>query len=79
MWAKQNPHSFEEVAQHPPQVIKWAGVTREMIIGPYFIDMSVTGQSYLELLSHWLVPELYNVRLLNSNFGTSWGTSLLCY
>jgi hypothetical protein len=78
MWAKQNPHSFE-AAQHPPHVIMWAGVTREMIIGPYFIDMSVTGQSYLELLSHWLVPELDNVRLLSSNFGTSWGTSLLCY
>jgi hypothetical protein len=27
IWAKQNPHFFEEVAQHPPHVMMWAGVT----------------------------------------------------
>jgi hypothetical protein len=44
----------------------WAGVTSELIIGPYFFDVSVTNESYLELLSHWLIPELDNVGLLNS-------------
>jgi hypothetical protein len=46
--------------------MKWAEVTSELITGPYFFDLSVTAESYLELLSHWLIPELDNVSLLNS-------------
>jgi hypothetical protein len=52
IWAKKNPHVFEDVAQHPPHVTMWAGVTSDLIIGPYFFDVSVTGGSYLELVSH---------------------------
>jgi hypothetical protein len=66
IWSKQNPHFFEEVAQHPPHVMMWAGVTNELIIGPYFFDVPVTGESYLGLMSHWLIPELDKVGLLNS-------------
>jgi hypothetical protein len=39
----------------------WAGVTSELIIGPYFSDVFVTGESYLEL-----IPEPDNVALLTS-------------
>jgi hypothetical protein len=63
--AKQNPHLFE-VAQHPPHLMMWAGVISELIIGPYYFDESVTGKSYVELLSYWLIPEHDNVGLLNS-------------
>jgi hypothetical protein len=44
----------------------WAAVTSELIIGPYFFDVSVISESYPELLFHWLIPELVNVGLLNS-------------
>jgi hypothetical protein len=37
-----------------------------VIIGPYVFDVSVTGENYLELLSHWLIPELDNFGLLSS-------------
>jgi hypothetical protein len=63
---KPNPHFFEEVAQHPPPVMMWAGVTSELIIRPYLFDVFVTGEIYLDLLSHWLILELDNVGLLNS-------------
>jgi hypothetical protein len=43
-----------------------AGVTGEMIVGPYFFDVSVTGESYLELLFRCLILELDDVGLLNS-------------
>jgi isocitrate/isopropylmalate dehydrogenase len=66
IWAKQNPHFFEEVAQHPLHVMMWAGVTSELIIGPHFFDVSVTDESYLGLLSHWLHQELEKMGLLNS-------------
>jgi hypothetical protein len=39
---KQNPHFFEEVAQHPLHVMKWARIASELIIGPYFFDVSMT-------------------------------------
>jgi hypothetical protein len=35
--AKKKLHFFEEVAQHPPHVMMWAGVTSELITGAYFI------------------------------------------
>jgi hypothetical protein len=54
--AKQNPHLFQEVAQHPLHVVMWVGITSELIM---------TGESYLELLSHWLIPELDNSGLPN--------------
>jgi hypothetical protein len=44
----------------------WAGVTIDLITGPYFFDVSVTGGCYLELLFHWLIPEPDNTGLLNS-------------
>jgi hypothetical protein len=44
IWATQNPRFFEEVAQHPPHVMMWDGITSELIIGPYFFDVSATGK-----------------------------------
>jgi hypothetical protein len=44
----------------------WAAVTSELIIGPHFFDVSVICEGYLELLSHWLIPEIDNVGLLDS-------------
>jgi hypothetical protein len=43
-----------------------AGVTSDLITGPYFFDVSVTGGCYLELLLNWLIPELNNIGLLHS-------------
>jgi hypothetical protein len=63
MWAKQNPHFSEEAEQHSPHVMMWAGVTSELITGPYFFDVSVTGESCLELMFHWLIPEPDDVGL----------------
>jgi branched-subunit amino acid transport protein len=60
------PHFFEEVVEYPPHVMMWAGVTSELITEPHSFDVSVTGESCLELLSHWLIPELYNIGLLNN-------------
>jgi hypothetical protein len=66
IWAKQNPNFFEVAAQHPPHVMMWAAVTSELITGPYFFDVSVTDESYLELLSNWLIQAVDNVDLVKS-------------
>jgi hypothetical protein len=65
-WAKQNLHFFEEAEQHSTHVMMWARVTSELINRPHFFDVSVTGESYLDLFFHWLIPELDNAGLLKS-------------
>jgi hypothetical protein len=53
IWAEQRPCLFEQVVWHLLHVIMSAGVTNELITGPYFFpDVSVTGESYLAILSH---------------------------
>jgi hypothetical protein len=70
IWAKQNSHFFEEVhiiiiiihlmlCCGLQSLVKW-------FFDHFFFDVSVTGESCLELLSHWLIPELDNVGLLDS-------------
>jgi hypothetical protein len=66
IWAEQTPYFFEEITQHSPHVMMFAGVTSELIIESYFFEVSVTLESCLQLLSHYLIPEFDNVGLLNS-------------
>jgi hypothetical protein len=56
IWAKESQHFFENITEHPSHVMMWA----------CFFDVSVNAESYLELSSHWLIPELDNMGLLNS-------------
>jgi hypothetical protein len=64
VWSKSNPHFFEEIVQHPPHVMIWAGVTSEFVVGPYFFPCGgVNGEKYLEMLEHWLIPELDKIGL----------------
>ncbi|KAG4068807.1 hypothetical protein HA402_002498 [Bradysia odoriphaga] len=40
-------------------VMVWAGIFNQEIVGPYFFADTVTGESYLEMLGDFLVPELH--------------------
>jgi hypothetical protein len=51
----------------------WVGVTSELIIWPCVLYVSVTGKSYPELLSHWLLLKFDNVGLLDSVTLLSYG------
>ena len=66
-WGKHNPHYYEELQQHPPHVMIWAGVTSDYVIGPYFFtNGGITGDSYLDMLENWLMPELDKHDLINN-------------
>jgi len=36
----------------------WAGIVRDRIIGPYFLEDTLTGQRYLQFLRNKLIPDL---------------------
>ena len=46
--------------QGSPSVMTWCGIVNDQIIGPYFFDENVTGQSYLNLLKNQMMPEIKN-------------------
>jgi hypothetical protein len=60
-----NKTHISEAAHHLPHVMMWAAVTSEMITALYFFDVSVSGQSYLGLLSYWVITRTDNTGLLN--------------
>lgn len=38
----------------------WAGIMNQEVIGPYFFDGTVDGDTYLEMLGNYLLPELHS-------------------
>lgn len=57
-WSDENPHFFTEAPVNAPKVMVWAGIWSGGIIGPFFFDTTVTGDSYLEMLNEFLLPNL---------------------
>ncbi len=49
-WADENPDLIVEKDVNAPGVMVWAGVGARGVIGPYFFDTNVNGDSYLLLL-----------------------------
>lgn len=59
-WSDENPHWYTEVPLHSPRVTVWAAIGRPLVLGPYFIEGNVNGNSYLALLQNHVVPALQN-------------------
>ncbi|KAJ8941334.1 hypothetical protein NQ318_004778 [Aromia moschata] len=52
-WSRENPHWMRELhTQNPEKVNVWAGIIGENIIGPFFIDGNLNGETYLALLQN---------------------------
>ncbi|KAJ8955133.1 hypothetical protein NQ318_009026 [Aromia moschata] len=47
--------------QNPEKVNVWAGVIGENVIGPFFIDGNLNGETYLALLQNNVVPTMVNL------------------
>lgn len=59
IWAQENPH-LQNITktQYPMKINVWAGIFGSHIIGPYFLEETLTGAKYLELLQEKIGPEL---------------------
>ena len=62
-WAPSNPHEQYPVPNDDNGVMVWCGLTSSGIIGPYFFEEKVTGESYLAMLEQFLWPKIKQKRL----------------
>ena len=57
-YSTENPHKIVEKGVNSPSLCVWAGLNVNGLIGPFFFQETVTGQSYLSMLSDYLWPTL---------------------
>ena len=57
-WAKENPHNQIPLKHSPMGVMVWCGISPTGLIGPYFFEGPVTGQSYTAMLEEFLWPRI---------------------
>jgi transposase len=63
-WADENPHWMDAAhIQSDPRVMVWAAIWHHKIIGPYFYEGNVTGETYLNMLPAFLEPVLEDIPL----------------
>lgn len=61
-WSNENPHWLREShTQYPQKLNVWAGLFRDQMIGPFFIDGNLNGPKYLQLLQEEIVPSLQEI------------------
>lgn len=59
-WSRENPRWVgERNVVAPEHVMAWAGIIDGNIIGSYFFDANVSSDTYLEMLTDYLLPELH--------------------
>jgi transposase len=58
-WSQTNPHFVLPTAQQgTPKVMVWCGLWRAHVLGPFFLDGNVTGDTYLAMLGDQLIPSI---------------------
>ena len=55
----QNTHALTEMEHDSPKVNVFCAISRRRVFGPFFfVEDSVTGKVYLDMLENWLMPQL---------------------
>ena len=57
-WARENPHLKISVPNTKEGVTVWCGMSSNGLVGPYFFEDVVTGQSYKRMLVDYAWPKL---------------------
>ena len=57
IWGSQNP--CEVLERDSPKINVWCGLMHNQIIGPFiFAESTITANIYLDMLKHYVVPQL---------------------
>ncbi|XP_018375240.1 PREDICTED: uncharacterized protein LOC108769006 [Trachymyrmex cornetzi] len=69
-WETTNPNWMRDNrTQYPEKLNVWAGILRNRIIGPFFIDGNLTAEKYEDMLRNQIVPV---IREISENFEHIW-------
>lgn len=68
VWAKENPHYYEQIKQYPPNIMVWCAVNANCLIGPFVCHGRITADSYIDMLENQFLPELQRRRIRNPVF-----------
>ena len=59
IWGSQNPRAFVMLVRDSPKVNVFCAMSQTKVYGPFFFgEKTVTGTSYLDMLTLWLFPQL---------------------
>ena len=59
IWGSENPHQVIEYERDTPKLSVWLGLHKHGVIGPFFfMESTVTGHSYLDMLENFAVPQI---------------------
>jgi len=54
-----NPNYTQDIHfQHDQRIMVWCGIIDERVIGPFFFDGTVTGESYLNMVQNQILPAI---------------------
>lgn len=63
-WSQENLHLYNATrTQYPESVNVWAGLVGDRIVGPFFIDGTLTSEKYLRLLREYIFPAINNLNI----------------
>lgn len=67
-WSRTNPRRRVDYrTQYPQKLNVWAGMVGNYIIGPFFINGTLNGVAYVDLLSNQIIPALQALPDVNIN------------
>lgn len=59
IWGSENPHAVIEYQRDSPKLNVWCCLMKTGVIGPFFFqERTVTGDTYLDMLRNYAVPQL---------------------
>ena len=57
-WVPENPHVHVEKEVNLPGLSVWCGLSLRGLTGPFFFEVTVTGQVYLDMLRTSILPAI---------------------
>jgi hypothetical protein len=68
-WGSETPHVVSEHERDSPKVNVFCAISRTRVFGPFFfVENTVTGTTYLDMLKEWLFPQLQEGRIRRLHF-----------
>jgi hypothetical protein len=68
MWSADNPHLFRETPLHPLKIGVWVSMSQRRLIGPIFLEDSVTTEKYRNNILDVFINQLHNDELTDMYF-----------